>query len=260
MKRAIFACAALGLVAACDPTLPDSGAGVGFGDYNEYEANRLNREAQLQGRAPATGPLTATAQPVPTTTLPATTTGTQAVSSSELASAGIGATTPTTPTSVATGQAANLEGGEGRLEASPSNPAPLPVQNRGGISNEQDFGAVSGQRDIQGDAALRQQNAANYTVIQPTAIPTREGGSAPNIVQYALNTTNNVGQQIHSRSAFSTERKFLRNCATYASPDIAQQDFLARGGPARDRLGIDPDGDGFACAWDPRPFRASVQN
>ena len=38
-------------------------------------------------------------------------------------------------------------------------------------------------------------------------------------------------------------------------PDQAQQDFLAKGGPERDRMGVDPDGDGFACAWDPRPFR-----
>ena len=45
----------------------------------------------------------------------------------------------------------------------------------------------------------------------------------------------------------------------YASPDKAQQDFLAKGGPDRDRLGVDPDGDGFACSWDPRPFRTALQ-
>ena len=44
-------------------------------------------------------------------------------------------------------------------------------------------------------------------------------------------------------------------CARYGSPDLAQQAFLAAGGPDRDRRGLDPDGDGFACAWDPRPFR-----
>jgi hypothetical protein len=30
---------------------------------------------------------------------------------------------------------------------------------------------------------------------------------------------------------------------------------LSNGGPERDRLGLDPDGDGFACYWDPTPFR-----
>ena len=40
----------------------------------------------------------------------------------------------------------------------------------------------------------------------------------------------------------------------------AQIDFLAKGGPERDRLGVDPDGDGYACAWNPAPFRAAVRN
>jgi hypothetical protein len=29
---------------------------------------------------------------------------------------------------------------------------------------------------------------------------------------------------------------------------------LARGGPDKDPRGLDPDGDGFACGWDPAPF------
>jgi hypothetical protein len=49
------------------------------------------------------------------------------------------------------------------------------------------------------------------------------------------------------------------SCAKYASSDQAQQDFLAKGGPDRDRMGVDPDGDGFACSWDPRPFRTALQ-
>ena len=49
-----------------------------------------------------------------------------------------------------------------------------------------------------------------------------------------------------------------RNCADYRTPDEAQRDFLTRGGPERDSRGLDPDGDGFACGWDPAPFRAAV--
>ena len=41
--------------------------------------------------------------------------------------------------------------------------------------------------------------------------------------------------------------------------DVAQEAFLAQGGPQSDRKGLDPDGDGFACDWDPRPFRAALQ-
>ena len=44
------------------------------------------------------------------------------------------------------------------------------------------------------------------------------------------------------------------------SSDLAQKAFLSRGGPERDILLLDPDGDGFACKWDPRPFRLAVQN
>ena len=34
-------------LAACEPAVPNSGAGVGFGDYQDYLAQR---EAQLQGQ------------------------------------------------------------------------------------------------------------------------------------------------------------------------------------------------------------------
>jgi hypothetical protein len=34
---------------------------------------------------------------------------------------------------------------------------------------------------------------------------------------------------------------------------------LANGGPERDKEGLDPDGDGFACGWDPRPFRSALR-
>lgn len=43
------------------------------------------------------------------------------------------------------------------------------------------------------------------------------------------------------------------NCAAFAAPAAAQQTFLANGGPQRDPLGLDPDGDGRACAWTPAP-------
>ena len=44
-------------------------------------------------------------------------------------------------------------------------------------------------------------------------------------------------------------------CRQFAAADQAQEAFLAAGGPERDGKALDPDGDGFACAWDPRPFR-----
>ena len=32
------------------------------------------------------------------------------------------------------------------------------------------------------------------------------------------------------------------------------------GGPKVDPKGIDPDGDGFACYWDPKPFRSVLKD
>ena len=77
-------------------------------------------------------------------------------------------------------------------------------------------------------------------------------------MQYALQSNLPRGTQVFSRPGLNKESKFRRNCAAYASPDQAQIDFLSKGGPQRDRLGLDPDGDGYACDWDPRPFRKAV--
>lgn len=41
------------------------------------------------------------------------------------------------------------------------------------------------------------------------------------------------------------------NCAAWPSPEAAQQAFAAQGGPQRDPLGLDPDGDGRVCGWTP---------
>ena len=113
---------------------------------------------------------------------------------------------------------------------------------------------MSSRETIESDAErLRAQREA-YTQVQPTAVP-RRPSSGPNIVEYALSTTNPVGVKLYRRSPFSGQAQFERNCSRYASDDIAQEAFLEAGGPERDRLRIDPDGDGFACGWNPAPFR-----
>jgi len=120
--------------------------------------------------------------------------------------------------------------------------------------------AVGNARSIQDDAQLIAQNRAQYQVVQPDALPERSGNTGPNIVKYALETSHPKGQKLYTRVGINKQAKFQRNCAKYNSADQAQTDFLAQGGPRRDRMGLDPDGDGYACAWDPRPFRAAVQN
>ncbi len=127
-----------------------------------------------------------------------------------------------------------------------------------GLSDEQSFKAVTERTSIEGDKERIAANRARYVVIQPTDIPQRPDATGPDIVKYALATTNPVGVQLYDRPAW-----YLVNiqtaCLKYTSADFAQAAFLAAGGPVRDRKGLDPDGDGFACDWDPTPFRAALQ-
>jgi len=235
---------ALVAVAACQPPVPDSGSGVGFGDYAEYQRQR---EAQLSGRV---------GQSLP----PAST-----ISAEPLPAAGSAQPGADTPEAIAAQTRAALDAanspqspiGTEPLQASPSNPPPVAV-NSVGISNENDFSAVDEQRSIAQDKALIEQNRAAYTQVQPEALPTRTD-TGPNIVAYALQTSHNPGVPQYRRTNLpGADGRFQRVCSGYASPDLAQTDFLKSGGPERDRKGIDPDGDGFACSWDPRPFRKAA--
>lgn len=245
VRLGFFALTLTGL-AACQPAVPDSGAGVGFGDYSEYQRQR---EAQLSGQANGASGLP-----------PAS-----AVSSEPLSpSGGIGGAGNTTGEGAdiaaqtrAALNSANGTSGAGTVNASPSNPPPVAV-NSAGLSRENDFDAVGEQRSIADDKALIAQNRANYTQIQPEALPSRTD-TGPNIVAYALQTTHSVGQPQYRRtSLLSSEGRYQRSCAAYPSPDLAQRAFLEGGGPDRDRKGLDPDGDGYACDWDPRPFRKAA--
>jgi hypothetical protein len=89
----------------------------------------------------------------------------------------------------------------------------------------------------------------------PATTASEQAPATPGVVSYALSTTNAVGQKLYRRSIFALPALAARNCAEYPSDDAAQEAFLAAGGPERDRLNLDPDGDGFACNWDPAPYR-----
>lgn len=231
--HSVLSLLALGVLAACAPQVPDSGAGVGFGSYSEYRAQQDQRAQQLQGQS----------LPPP----------------ASVSSVPLGSAVPLDPDAqLAADTAAALNSGRAPLQASPSNPAPVAV-NAAGISQENDFEEVSELRSIESDAAAIARNRAQYVLIQPTELPRRSEDGGPNIVEYALRTTNPKGVSLYRRSALNFQNH-ERNCAGYASADQAQIEFLSRGGPQRDRLALDPDGDGFACDWDPRPFRSAVRN
>lgn len=235
--------AALVALAACAPTVPDSGAGVGFGDYDTYQKERAARDAQLSGHSVPGAPA------VSSTTLDASDGAPQTAMRPQGAGADVAQETQ------AVLAATRSNSGERPLDASPTNPAPVQINNPAGISKENDFSAVDARRTIQDDAALRAQQQAQYEVIQPTELPQRSGSSEPSIVAYALSTTHPRGSSQYSRSGFNAQARYQKNCAKYPSPDLAQSEFLQKGGPQKDKLGLDPDGDGYACTWDPAPFR-----
>lgn len=133
---------------------------------------------------------------------------------------------------------------------------PLRADNPG-LSDEQSFEAVSNRETIESDAARLARLRAARQVIAPGALPERPRSSGPNIVAYALQTDNVPGQARYKRSPVNAEARYQRACAQYPSADRAQEAFLEMGGPENDRRGMDPDGDGFACGWDPTPFRAA---
>ena len=230
MRAPVLILAALGLT-ACSTEVPDSGVGVEFNDYDSYNAQ-------------------------PTSVVPATGFSPDAAAAAiAKAEGGSGVATPTPPQTL---------------------PEPLPaVRARGnapdgiqettsemdyikeGVSDEQDFQAVAARETIESDKARIASNRAKYQVDQPGALPQRAGESGPNIVEFAISTTHPVGTQMYARSSLRLSNP-ASACAKFTSPDLAQEAFLAAGGPIKDRKGLDPDGDGFACAWNPVPFRSAL--
>jgi hypothetical protein len=231
-------------LAACSPKVPDSG--VGFGDYNAY----------IKSDTPVPVPQTQVAPP-------ATAFSTDSAAAAIDAATGVPPATvgqPMTAIGVDPATLPPVEGERARGDA-PSNIAFENGEVAGataGLSDEQDFSAVTSRESIQSDKDRLAANRAQYVVIQPQDIPERPDKSGPDIIKYALATTNPVGASLYDRPAF-----YLVNiktaCNKYTSPDFAQQAFLASGGPTKDPKGLDPDGDGFACYWDPGPFRAALQ-
>ena len=223
--RVSFSAAILALTTACAPQIPNSAA-VGTASPQSVEA----RDAMLAGVPVGSAPLDSLALD------PDSAEATAAETTRILAQTS-GQAQPVTVAPIST----------------------VTVTNTNGISDENNFDAVSGQRTIEGDAARIAQNKAQYQVIEPQALPERAGGEQPNIVAFALATSHPVGASVYARAGLGGTARAERNCAGFTSPDQAQIEFLSRGGPKRDSLGIDPDGDGYACRWDPSPFRKAAQ-
>lgn len=274
MRLLPIVAAALGL-AACAPQVPESGSGVGFGDYNSYVRSAqpvpnapLNPMAGQTAAAPMTGFSPANAAAAIDRATGAVPASSPMTSTAPMAMAPASMTPmPMAPAPMAsTLAAAPME--TVALDANGQRPrgnAPAGIQEESGemaalhasISDENDFEAVKSRETIQSDKARIERNKSQYTIDQPGALPTRNGGTEVSAaIQFALSTTHPVGTPMYKRSSLKFKSPDAA-CRKYGSDIEAQEEFLAAGGPERDRRGTDPDGDGFACGFDPAPFRAA---
>ncbi len=87
-------------------------------------------------------------------------------------------------------------------------------------------------------------------------------GSSSGLARYAADSPHEVGVRVYPRNEPVTRNALVladQRCQRYYSINAAQLAFLAQGGPQQDRLGLDPDGDGYVCGWDPSEWRKRGQ-
>ncbi|ABD54137.1 hypothetical protein Jann_1220 [Jannaschia sp. CCS1] len=102
-----------------------------------------------------------------------------------------------------------------------------------------------------------QSTGGVFDSVQPQqASDVRPPPLIPRVAAFALRTTHQPGQQQWRRNPFRRDGGSL--CAQFETRDEAQDRFLRDGGPERDPNGMDPDGDGFVCGFDPTALRASA--
>ena len=145
---------------------------------------------------------------------------------------------------------------EVKIETKPENPIPTADPDEistddGSLNlNAETFAEQEEKRNAAAAAlaAARDQ----LVIIEPGTLP--EVMAGVNIAQFARSTKNAVGEQLYRRPIIKN-RFSSAECRKFRSPDDAQRNFLANGGPELDPLNLDPDGDGFACKWSPEHYR-----
>ena len=75
-----------------------------------------------------------------------------------------------------------------------------------------------------------------------------------NVAKFARDTKNKKGEKVYTRSNISIYNNW-NECSKFRTQDDAQRKFIKDGGPYNDKFNLDPDGDGFACKWDPEIYR-----
>lgn len=241
--RFSLAVLALCVIAGCSPEIPDSGAGVGFGDYGTFmrERERERLATRPASIVPPPQVVSLPPQPVSPAQPLSAQTGPAPVQTVAVQSAPIAQSSPFQPVQQPVAQPAPM---------SAATPFPGPVTT-------QDFPTIAAAPAApQGGVSYPAPAQGTVEMVAASAVPARPS-DIPNILEYALSTRNSLGERVWRRTPL-TMQNTDRNCRSFVNSDLAQEEFLRRGGPERDPLNLDPDGDGFACWWDPAPFRAAA--
>lgn len=249
--------AALVLLSACDTSAPYSNTvdtqmrGVGFSDYSQYlraqeELARIRRAEEQRARSVPTPP---GAPQYGGAAMPPPTIGQEAVAAVRARTEREAPAAPNTQAA----SAAPMPQQEQPIQTAAQQQQP---QREAGVSEQQftpqPFGTAQQNQLVQRDV-VPQVRVSPEEMGQPSA------GGAPNLFVYALSTRHNVGDVRYERSHPLRWRRWEAACARFPTQDLAQEAFLAAGGPERDPNHLDPDGDGFACWWDPAPFRQAAR-
>ena len=127
-----------------------------------------------------------------------------------------------------------------------------------GLSENHNFIDLSlstlAQQNIEKERAAKKLEDARKERIEIEISNSSNSSDYVNVAKFARDTKNNKGEKIFTRLSFSIYDNW-NECSKFKNKDEAQRSFLKDGGPFNDRFNLDPDGDGFACDWDPDIYR-----
>jgi hypothetical protein len=119
----------------------------------------------------------------------------------------------------------------------------------------QEFGAVVGYETDEPHAARTQSARVGCA---PSDLRNRAvGADRPDPINNALSTSHRLGMRRHCSTPTSPIRH-ARTCLDVRTTDKAREWFMPKGGLACARRGLDPDGDGGVCGWDPSVCQAAA--
>ncbi|AGT09626.1 hypothetical protein [Paracoccus aminophilus] len=135
-------------------------------------------------------------------------------------------------------------------------PQVIPIQLPAQAPTPED---IAGKREVKAMVTTKvvPVQPAQVRVAPATRARVIASGDNAVLVRFAQTEKQNPGQARYARTG-ANPAQALKACSQFPNPAIAQTAFLANGGPILDPQNLDPDGDGFVCGWDPRPYRQGL--